>query len=99
MGNYRYITNRTLLNKAGEEKGNIAVLVPNDSSTAKVKYRCPECDHKEQLEKEWKRPFNVKCAGCGFLMRLARLKDEVKKEKQKEKKEAEKRAAEQKTQA
>lgn len=81
MGNYRYITNRTLLNKAGEEKGNVAVMVPNESSTAKVRYRCPECNHSEQLEQEWKRPFSVKCSGCGFLMRLARLKDEVKKEK------------------
>lgn len=81
MGNYRYITNRVLLNKAGEEKGNIAVLVPNDSSTAKVRYTCPECGQKEQTEQEWKRPFNVKCSGCGFLMRLPKLKDEVKKEK------------------
>ena len=94
MRNYRYITNRTLLNKAGEEKGNIAVLVPNDSDTAKVKYRCPECNHKEQKEQEFKRPFNVKCSGCGFLMRLAKLKDEVKKEKQKEKKLAEQNAKE-----
>ncbi len=86
MGNYRYITNRTLLNKAGEEKGNMAVLVPNDSSTARVKYRCPECSHQEQTEQEWKRPFNVKCSGCGFLMRLPKLKDEVKKEKNREKK-------------
>ena len=81
MGKYRYITNRTLLNKAGEEKGNIAVLVPNDSNAAKVRYRCPECSHSEQLEQEWKRPFSVKCSGCGFLIRLPRLKDEIKREK------------------
>ena len=83
MGNYRYITNRVLLSKAGEEKGNIAVMVPNESSNAKVRYRCPECNHSEQLEQEWRRPFSVKCAGCGFLIRIARLKDEVKKEKKK----------------
>ena len=83
MGNYRYITNRILLNKAGEEKGNIAVMVPNDSSTAKLRYRCPECGHKENGEQEWKRPFNVKCAGCSHLMRLAKLKDEAKREKKK----------------
>ena len=81
MGNYRYITNRTLLNAKGEEKGSIAALVPNDSSLAKVKYTCPECGHKEQIEQEFKRPFNVKCAGCGFLMKLPKIKDEVKKEK------------------
>ncbi len=83
MGNYKYITNRVLLSKAGEEKGSIAVLVPNDSDTAKVRYRCPECGHSEMTEQEWKRPFSVKCSGCGFLMRLARLKDELKKEKKK----------------
>ena len=81
MGNYRYITNRTLLNEAGEEKGNVAVMVPNGTDMAKVRYRCPECSHSEQLEQEWKRPFSVKCSGCGLMMRLARLKDEVKKEK------------------
>ena len=83
MGNYRYITNRTLLNKAGAENGNIAVLVPNDTNTARVRYRCPECGHSEQGETEWKRPFSVKCSGCGFLIRLSRLKDEIKKEKRK----------------
>jgi peptide subunit release factor 1 (eRF1) len=83
MGNYRYITNRTLLNKAGEEKGNIAVMVPNDSSMAKVRYRCPECGHSEQGEQEWKRPFSLKCSGCGHPMKLPRLKDEIKKEKKK----------------
>ncbi len=83
MGNYRYITNRVLLSKAGEEKGNIGVLVPNESSIAKVKYTCPECGHKEMTESEWKRPFSIKCSSCGFLMRLPKLKDEVKKEKKK----------------
>ena len=85
MGNYRYVTNRTLLNKVGEEKGNMAVLVPNESDIAKVKYRCPECSHSEQLEQVWKRPFNVKCTGCGYLMRIARLKDDIKREKKKAK--------------
>ena len=96
MGNYRYITNRVLLNKAGEETGNIAVMVPNDSDMAKTKYKCPECGHKEMLEKEWKRPFSLKCSACGFLLRLARLKDEIKKEKNAAKKKAEaaKKAAE-----
>lgn len=81
MGNFRYITNRTLLNRAGQEKGSIAVMVPNGTDMAKVRYRCPECGHSEQGEQEWKRPFSVKCSACGLLMRLARLKDEVKKEK------------------
>ncbi len=81
MGKYRYITNRTLTNKAGEEKGMIAVIVPKDSDMARVKYRCPECGYSEQTEKEWKRPFSVKCSKCGFLIRLPRLMDEFKREK------------------
>lgn len=81
MGNYKYITNRTLLNKEGKETGNIAVMVRNDSDTAQFKYRCPECGNSEQGEKEWKKPFSIKCSKCGFLMRLSKLKDEIKKEK------------------
>ncbi len=92
MGNYRYITNRTLLNKAGEEKGNIGVLVPNDSDMAKVKYRCPECGHSEMTEQEWKRPFSLKCSGCGILIRLPKLKDAIKREKNAAKKAAKKAA-------
>ncbi|UCD07566.1 MAG: hypothetical protein JSW41_01165 [Candidatus Aenigmatarchaeota archaeon] len=81
MGNFKYITNRTLLNVVGEESGNIAVLVRNDSDEADVRYRCPECGFSEQTRKPWKRPFSVKCSKCGFLIRLPRLKDEVKREK------------------
>ena len=81
MGKYRYITNRTVLNKQGEEKGRIRVLVPADSDTAQVDYKCPECGNEEHVEKPWKRPFSVKCSKCGFLIRLPRLKDEIKKSK------------------
>lgn len=81
MGNYRYITNRTLLDRAGQEKGSIAVLVPNGSDMARVRYKCPECGHSERGEHPWKRPFSLKCSACGFLIRLPRLKDELKKEK------------------
>jgi peptide subunit release factor 1 (eRF1) len=58
-------------------------MVPKESDNARFRYKCPECGHKENGEKEWKRPFSLKCAGCGHLMRLARLKDEAKKEKKK----------------
>ena len=81
MGNYRYITNRVLKNKDGEEKGKIAVAVRNDSVMADVRYTCPQCQYTEQMQQKWKRPFSVKCSKCGFLMRLPRLKDEIKKEK------------------
>lgn len=75
MGEYKYVTNRILENKKGEEKGKIRVLVKADSNTAEVSYVCPECGFSEETKKEWKRPFSVKCSKCGFLMRLPRLKD------------------------
>lgn len=79
-GNYRYITNRTVPGSRGQA-GNIAIRVPNGSSTADVRYRCPECQHTELTKQEWKRPFSVKCSGCGFLIRVSRLKDEIKRDK------------------
>jgi rubredoxin len=83
MGNFRYITNRVLLNNAGKEEGKIAVLVKNDSDDADIKYTCPECKFSEQTKKIWKRPFTMKCSKCGFLIRITKLKDEIKKEKKK----------------
>ena len=71
---FRYITNRTLLNSAGQEKGKIRVLVPVGSDKAKVEYVCPECGNSEQTEKEWKRPLSLKCSKCGFLIRIPKLK-------------------------
>ncbi|HDD45972.1 MAG TPA: hypothetical protein ENG42_00710 [Candidatus Aenigmarchaeota archaeon] len=81
MGKYRYITNRTLVSKSGEERGRIRVIVRANSDIAEVDYKCPECLHEEHVEKPWKRPFSVKCSKCGFLIRLPRLKDEIKREK------------------
>lgn len=75
MGQYKYVTNRILANKKGEEKGKIRVLVKINSDIAEVDYVCPECGFSEHTEKEWKRPFSVKCSKCGFLMRIPRLKD------------------------
>ena len=81
-GNYRYITNRTISGKSGKQ-GNIAIRVPKESDTADVRYRCPECQHSELTKQEWKRPFSVKCSKCGLLIRVPRLKDEIKKDKKK----------------
>lgn len=76
---FRYITNRILTNSKGHETGKIQVLVRIDLDIAEVKYKCPECGFQEELRKPWKRPFSVKCSKCGFLIRLPRLKDEIKK--------------------
>lgn len=83
MGMFRYITNRTVLSKTGHGNGRIRVVVRTDSDKAEVDYTCPECTNSQHLESEWKRPFSVKCSKCGFLIRLARLKDEVKRGKKK----------------
>ncbi len=81
MGNYSYITNRTLRNMAGEEKGRIAVRVRTGSMTAEYNYSCPECGDSRDGSQEFRRPIMVKCQKCGYLMKLPKLKDELKKEK------------------
>ncbi len=88
MGLYKYVTNRTLKNKADEDKGKIKVLVPNDSDTAQVDYVCPECEFSEHKEQPWQRPFLVICAKCGAKIKIPKLKDEIKKEKDREKRKA-----------
>jgi len=76
----KYITTRDLKNSRGEVKGKIRVLVWKNSDVANVHYKCPECGHEERTTKPWKRPFSVKCSNCGYLIRVPRLKSEIKKE-------------------
>lgn len=85
MGKFRYVTNRTVLSKAGEEKGKIKVLVKDGSDVAETDYVCPECGFSEHIEPEWKKPFSVKCSKCGFLIKIRKLKNEIKKDKKKRK--------------
>ncbi|UCD02633.1 MAG: hypothetical protein JSV63_02460 [Candidatus Aenigmatarchaeota archaeon] len=88
MGMYRYVTNRTLKNRAGEEKGRIKALVPTDSETAQIDYVCPECGFSEHKEQPWQRPFSVKCSKCSLDIKIPKLKDEIKKDKLRARKEA-----------
>ena len=74
-----YHTMRTVANKKGEYKGSVRVLVLKGSDTAMVEYRCPECGHEGYAEKPWKRPFAFKCERCSFLIRVPRLRSEIKK--------------------
>lgn len=74
MRKYKYITNRTLTNKSGEERGKIRILVRIDSDNAEVDYICPECGNAEHIVKLWKRPFSVRCGKCGLLIRVPRLR-------------------------
>lgn len=85
MGQYKYVTNRSVKNKSGEEKGKIRILVKTGSDTAEVDYVCPECVNSEHTETPWRRPFSVKCSKCGFLLRIPKLKDEIKRDKKKPK--------------
>ena len=85
MGNYKIVSNRVMKNKAGEEKGRLRIRVPKDSDTAEGDYICPECGNQDKVSQEWERPFSVKCSKCGFLMRMAKLKDEIKRDKKKAK--------------
>lgn len=71
---YKYITNRTILNKAGEETGRIQAMVKEGSDNVEGKYICAECKHEGQINQPFKRPLSVKCEKCGFLMRLPKLK-------------------------
>jgi len=79
--NYKYITNRPINNKAGEPKGNVRARVKADSDTLEGFYRCPECGHNGNISQIFKRPVNIKCESCGFLMKMQRLKDQAKKDR------------------
>ncbi len=68
-------------NRAGKENGRLRIRVPKDSDTAEGDYLCPECGSQGRVSQEWKRPFMVKCGKCGFLMRVSKLKDKIKREK------------------
>jgi DNA-directed RNA polymerase subunit RPC12/RpoP len=83
MGNYSYITNRTLQNGRGEEKGRVAMRVRTGSTTAEYKYVCPECGDQRDGTQEFRRPIMIRCQKCGHTMKLPKLKDELKKEKKK----------------
>ena len=90
MGNFRFVSNRTVKNKSGQETGRIKVLVKKDSDLAETDYKCPECLHEEHITPKWERPFSFNCSKCDFKIKLPKLKDELKKEKNEEKKKKEK---------
>ncbi|NOZ81924.1 MAG: hypothetical protein GXO63_02120 [Candidatus Micrarchaeota archaeon] len=65
----KYHTLRSL-----ENNGKVRVLVLKSDSVARTEYICPGCSHHGYTEKEWRRPFSVKCEKCGFLIRVPKLK-------------------------
>jgi len=76
-----YHTWREAKNKEGKYTGKIRILVWKQDKIARCEYICPECGKYGYIEKPWKRPFSVKCEHCGFLIRVPRLRDEIKKDK------------------
>ena len=86
MGQFRFVCNRSLKNKKGEEAGRMKILVKTGSEIAETDYKCPECLHEEHATPKWERPFEVTCSKCQFKIKLPKLKEEMKKEKDKEKK-------------
>ncbi len=80
-----YHTWREPLNKEKKPAGSIRILVKKGETDAQCEYICPECGHYKSLKAEWKKPFNVKCFNCGFLIRVPKMKDQIKKENKAEK--------------
>ncbi len=56
-----------------ENGGKMRVLVWNDS-IARTEYVCPKCGFYSYEELQWKRPFSVKCAKCGLVIKVPKLK-------------------------
>jgi len=81
MGMYSYVTNRTLKNKAGEDKGKLKAFVKTGETLAQGDYVCPECSHEGKINQEFKRPFSLKCEGCGITLKVPKLKGKKKKKK------------------
>ncbi len=84
-GKYRFVCNRKVENKEKELTGSVKAYVPKEENMVYIEYVCAECGFSEKMKQEWKRPFNVKCSKCGFLMRIPKLKDQVKREKKRAK--------------
>ena len=64
-----YHTSREL-----EDDGKIRVLVLKKDMLARTEYICPKCKHEGYLESPWKRPFSIKCGGCGKTINVPKLK-------------------------
>jgi len=73
-------TQRGVMNKKGELSGRVRVLVLKEDRIARVEYVCPECGNYGYIEKEWKRPFSFNCQKCGVLIRVPKLRAQIKKE-------------------
>ncbi|MEM5826015.1 MAG: hypothetical protein QXL09_01150 [Candidatus Aenigmatarchaeota archaeon] len=76
-----YHTNRPVKNSKDKYTGAIRVLVLKKDNIARCEYICPECKFHGYKETSWKRPFSIKCEKCGYLIRVPRMRDEIKRER------------------
>ena len=76
-----YHTWRKIKDEKTGKEGEIRVLVVKGSESAHVEYRCPACGHESYLTKPWRRPFSVRCEKCNYLIRVPRLRDEIKRKR------------------
>lgn len=74
MGNFKYVSNRTFMSKAGQEAGRIKVMVKNGSEKLEGSYTCPECGHEGEVDQAFRRPISVKCDACKFTIKLLKMK-------------------------
>ena len=82
MGIYKYVTNRTLASKDGNESaGKIKAFVKNESDVLEGEYVCPECGNQDKINQEFKRPISFKCSKCDQTIKLPKLKGKKKKKK------------------
>ncbi len=81
MSSLAYFTSRVIKDENGVVAGSIRIMVPKDSTTADVEYKCPKCAFSEKAKAPWKKPFSIKCGKCGFLIKILSLRAEIKKDK------------------
>ena len=75
MGQFKFVSNRSVKNEKGEETGKIKIFVKSDSNTAEGDYKCPECLNEGKINQEFSRPFFVICQKCNFKINLPKLKE------------------------
>ena len=80
---FDFMTNRGLQNKDGKETGRVKAAVRVGSGVLEGQLTCPECLKTMAIKQPFKRPILIKCPGCAATIRLAKMKDELKKEKKK----------------
>lgn len=75
IDNMDYFTNRALANKKGEKTGKILMWREKGDPEFNVKMKCPECGATQESRRSFeRRPYRVKCDGCGLLVAVSKLK-------------------------